>query len=341
MQVIKNTLLSVSFRAGSLLRPNCKPQRLEWHVQPLDSVATDTTGPATLQPAFDRCFQHQKPRRQTHSTKHPIQLLRNACQEHPADSSWSIFWVIYTVAPLLFTLEPLESPLWQCLLLDLLHTAGGSSTSNLQSNSSTPRFHGRTTRFLLSSVLVCNVCLPDVVFWFGAYSRNNAVTCKNRKWTQSYQLPWTCPVQSCHSTTAVTQQHEFRAKFWLNAHFCPPQSCELIAFQALNICCFKHEVVWIWRYSTWEHEELSCSSPAHPAPWFWGSLHFTDLISREEAREGQQAVQQPGTSSPGTSTVSPPALGLEGKEKAPGAKQPVPEHTLHKTSATTLCSDGI
>lgn len=58
MQTIKNTLVSWSFSVQSLLSPNCKPQTLEWHVQPLDSAATDPTGPATLQSGFDWCFQH-------------------------------------------------------------------------------------------------------------------------------------------------------------------------------------------------------------------------------------------------------------------------------------------
>lgn len=102
--------MSRSSSAQLLLRPNCKPQMLEWHVQPLDSAATDPTAPATLQSAFDWCFQHQTFCRQTHSSQHPIKLLRNPCQMHPADSSWSIFWFIYTAAPLLFTPEPPGSP---------------------------------------------------------------------------------------------------------------------------------------------------------------------------------------------------------------------------------------
>ena len=141
--------------------------------------------------------------RQTHSTKHQIKILRNLCQMHQADSSWSIFWLIYMTAPLLFTLETLENSLFYlCFLLDLLHTAGGSSTFSLELNNSTLCFNVRSERFLLSSMLFCNVCLPDVVFWFGAYSRNNTVTHKNRKLTKIYQLHRTCPVQSYHHTTS-------------------------------------------------------------------------------------------------------------------------------------------
>lgn len=123
--------------------------------------------------------------RQTHSTKHQIKIFWNLCQMHQADSSRSIFCLIYMTAPLLFTLETLENSLfYSYLLLDLLHTAGGSSTFNLELNNSTLRFNVRTKRFLLSRMIFCNVCLPNVVFWFEAYSRNNTVTHKNRKWTK-------------------------------------------------------------------------------------------------------------------------------------------------------------
>lgn len=104
----------------------------------------------------------------------------------------------------------------------------------------------RTKRFQLSSVLFCSVCLPDVVFWFGAYSRNNTVTHKNRKWTQIYQLHRTCPAQSHRNSTSSRIQHsssmacEFEESATSNTHSYPPQSYELINFQTSNAGHFKH-----------------------------------------------------------------------------------------------------
>lgn len=232
--------------------------------------------------------------RQTHSTKHPTKPLRNPCQTQPADGSWSTFWLIYTTAPLLFTLEPLESRLrYRCLLPDLLHTAGRSSTSSPELNNSTLRFHVRTTRFRLSSVLVCNVCLPDVVFWFGAHSRNNAVTCKNRKLTKNYPLPWTCPVQSSHGTAAVTQQHYF-SRILRGSQV----KCSLSSTTELWINNFSS--IKRLLFQTWSglHLEILIRRAqravllltCHPAPWFQGSPHCTNLTSREESRPGEQAV---------------------------------------------------
>lgn len=232
--------------------------------------------------------------RQTHSTKHPIKPLRNPCQTQPADGSWSTFWLIYTTAPLLFTLEPLESRLrYRCLLLDLLHTAGRSSTSSPELNNSTPRFHVRTTRFRLSSVLVCNVCLPDVVFWFGAHSRNNAVTCKNRKLTKNYPLPWTCPVQSSHGTAAVTQQHYFSQILRGSQVKCSLSSTTELWIN--NFSSIKHLLFQTWRGLHLEILILRAQRAVllltcHPAPWFRGSPHCTNLTSREESRPGEQAV---------------------------------------------------
>lgn len=272
MHVIKNTLVSRSSSAQLLWSPKCKPQTLEWHVQPLDSAATAPTAPATLQSGFDWCFQHQTLCRQTHSTQHPIKLLRNPCQMHPADSSCSIFCLIYTTAPLLFTLESPGSH-WPVFAA---WPAACSSTSNLQLNNSTSHFHVRTTRFLLSRVLVCNVCLPDVVFWFGAYSRNNAVTCKNRKWTRSYQLPQTCPVQSYHSATEVTQQHH-SSQILRGTQV----KCSLLSTTELWINNFSSIkglfLKWFeFGCSSWENKELSCSPPAILHLGF--GAHHTSLI---------------------------------------------------------------
>lgn len=50
----------------------------------------------------------------------------------------------------------------------------------------------------------------------------------------------------------------------------------------------------IFKYLSCEHKELSCSSPAnlpcHPAPSYWGSSHFTKLLSRGESSQGPQAA---------------------------------------------------
>lgn len=211
MQVIKNTLVSWSFSAQLLLNPNCKPQTLEWHVQPLDSAATDPTGPATLQSGFDWCFQHV----QTNS----LNQTSNQTAQKPVPNASSRQLLEQFLAYLHDgTFAVYTGASWKAFALPAFAArpaahSGRLSVSNLQLNNSTPALFMSEPPDSYSAVCwFCSVCLPDVAFWSGACSRNNAVTCKNRKLTKSHQLPQTSPVQSYHSshTAALFQLNSER-----------------------------------------------------------------------------------------------------------------------------------
>lgn len=222
------------------------------HVHYLDLRATGPTITSSLESGLDWCFQHvQTNSLNKTSNQNTQKSVPNASSRQLLESflaylhdstfavytkgSWKQFILpVFAIWPLYTQQEVQVCSIW-------------SQTTALYA------LMLRTKRFQLSSVLFCSVCLPDVVFWFGAYSRNNTATHKNRKWTEIYQLHQTCPAQSYRNSMSSRIQHSSSMKrSYVRYSFLSPT--ELWANKLSNL--------QRWTFQT------------------WSALHFQVLILR-------------------------------------------------------------